>query len=722
MQEFLDCDNQVLSLIINYPKFLETTIIKDEYLEPRARTLFNILKIEYSKYKEFIIENLVKHNNFDISYYAELLNNNLYYSSREIKFNEFEKYLIDRYKTKQYEKAVREYNNNPKELYNKLTKLNDINYNENEYITAIDMYNTLEKQDEIIKIGYPILDSSLNLSKHDLLILAAGTGCVDCDTEYFNGYEWKKISDFNNNDKILQYDPKTKKAILLKPLKYHKIKEERLNYIKTSKGLDMCLSDEHNVYYLDGNNNLKNITCEKMINIHNKNKKGFSGKFITSFEYGSKGIDLSDNDIKLMCAIICDGSFDRRRETNRCYINLKKERKIIELENILQEGKHEYKKTKKKNGFTLFSFSAPRKEKEFSDYWYNCSNNQLRLICENILKWDGCEKNGRKAFSSSNKKTATFVQFAFSSCGFRARMSVRNRIGRIRIIEGKKYETKSLEYLVNISKNNTTSLKSTTKIKIVDYNTKDGYKYCFTTYTGLWVMRRNGCICITGNCGKTAFALNLLMNLSKDYQCIYFNQEMGENILHRRLTAITTGIDIRKLRNINNLEVEEINKLNFALDEIDNRKIILVNKAITMKEIETRISNIKTDRHIIAFIDHIGLIKGSGRSLYEKMTEIAKELRRISINYDCTIIGLCQLSREAQKENKIPTLQDLRDSGEIEQSARKVIFLYNENPNENQIQDMQIIIGKNDDGDKKIKAFKFDKYRQKFEEVYNGGK
>lgn len=399
MQEFLDCDNQVLSLIINYPKFLETTIIKDEYLEPRARTLFNILKIEYSKYKEFIIENLVKHNNFDISYYAELLNNNLYYSSREIKFNEFEKYLIDRYKTKQYEKAVREYNNNPKELYNKLTKLNDINYNENEYITAIDMYNTLEKQDEIIKIGYPILDSSLNLSKHDLLILAAGTGT-----------------------------------------------------------------------------------------------------------------------------------------------------------------------------------------------------------------------------------------------------------------------------------------------------------------------------------GKTAFALNLLMNLSKDYQCIYFNQEMGENILHRRLTAITTGIDIRKLRNINNLEVEEINKLNFALDEIDNRKIILVNKAISMKEIETRISNIKTDRHIIAFIDHIGLIKGSGRSLYEKMTEIAKELRRISINYDCTIIGLCQLSREAQKENKIPTLQDLRDSGEIEQSARKVIFLYNENPNENQIQDMQIIIGKNDDGDKKIKAFKFDKYRQKFEEVYNGGK
>ena len=36
------------------------------------------------------------------------------------------------------------------------------------------------------------------------------------------------------------------------------------------------------------------------------------------------------------------------------------------------------------------------------------------------------------------------------------------------------------------------------------------------------------------------------------------------------------------------------------------------------------------------------------------------------------------------------------------------------------IQEMQIIIGKNDDGNKQIKKFRFDKYKQLFEEVYNG--
>lgn len=396
MKELEYYDDQVLSLIINYPYFLEKTIIKDEYLEPKARTMFKILKNQYLEYKEFIVDKLIKNKNFDIYYFTKLLNENYFSSSREIKFNEFEKYLIDRYKKQQYEKAVREYEGNPQKLYKKLTELNEINYNENEYITAKDIYDTIESKNETINIGYPLLDKGLNLSKHDLVILAGGTGT-----------------------------------------------------------------------------------------------------------------------------------------------------------------------------------------------------------------------------------------------------------------------------------------------------------------------------------GKTAFALNLLMKLSKNYQCIYFNQEMGKNILYRRILSMTTGIDIRKLREMN-LITEEYNKVNYALDEIERRKIILINKAVTITEIERGISNIKTNKHIIAFVDHIGLIKAPGKSLYERMTETAKELRRISINYDCTIIGLCQLSRGQQKENRTPTIQDLRDSGEIEQSARKVLLIFNEKPNENKIQDIQIIIGKNDDGDKLIKKFKFDKYKQLFEEVYNG--
>ena len=60
------------------------------------------------------------------------------------------------------------------------------------------------------------------------------------------------------------------------------------------------------------------------------------------------------------------------------------------------------------------------------------------------------------------------------------------------------------------------------------------------------------------------------------------------------------------------------------------------------------------------------------------MTEIAKELRKYSLDFNCTIIGLCQLNRDAIKSNDGPKLSMLRDSGEIEQSASKVVFVWND--------------------------------------------
>lgn len=220
--------------------------------------------------------------------------------------------------------------------------------------------------------------------------------------------------------------------------------------------------------------------------------------------------------------------------------------------------------------------------------------------------------------------------------------------------------------------------------------------------------------------GKTAFALNLLDRLSKDYQCVYFNMEMSKNILYRRLLAIKTQMTLMELNDISNLKTEEKKKIKENMFEIENNKIILINKAITTEDIKEHITNIKTEKHMVVFIDHIGLIKSSGGSLYERMTNIAKELRNISLNCDCTIIGLCQLSRESQKNDSVPKLQDLRDSGEIEQSARKVIILHNKDPkNINREHEMELIIAKNDDGKQNvIKEFTFDRYTQTFSEKY----
>ena len=35
-------------------------------------------------------------------------------------------------------------------------------------------------------------------------MISAPSGCVDCETEFFNGSQWKKISDYQPGDKVLQ--------------------------------------------------------------------------------------------------------------------------------------------------------------------------------------------------------------------------------------------------------------------------------------------------------------------------------------------------------------------------------------------------------------------------------------------------------------------------------------------------------------------------------------
>lgn len=216
--------------------------------------------------------------------------------------------------------------------------------------------------------------------------------------------------------------------------------------------------------------------------------------------------------------------------------------------------------------------------------------------------------------------------------------------------------------------------------------------------------------------GKTAFALNLLLKLCENYQCIYFNMEMSKDILYKRLIAIKTGISLKELNNAKKLSSNDLKKISVASSDLEN--IILINGSINTPIVKKNILNIKTDKHIVVFLDHIGLIKASGNSLYEKMTNVAKDLRTICLDCNCTIIGLCQLSRVSQKNNEMPKLQDLRDSGEIEQSARKVVLLYDEEKDStNENHNMKMIIAKNDDGNRVIKDFVFERYTQRFKEV-----
>jgi replicative DNA helicase len=209
--------------------------------------------------------------------------------------------------------------------------------------------------------------------------------------------------------------------------------------------------------------------------------------------------------------------------------------------------------------------------------------------------------------------------------------------------------------------------------------------------------------------GKSALALNLLEDLSRNYPCTYINMEMGVASVHKRMIAIHTGIPIDELERFKYLPPVRQDEILKASKFINERHITLVNSSQNINSIREIISSHNNEHHVI-FVDHIGLIRSPGNSLYERMTYTAKELRKMSLDYNATIIALCQLSRQAAQQKK-PDLNMLRDSGEIEQSATKVMLLYSEDTGSGE--KYYIDIAKNRDGRTGTIPITFTKNNQK---------
>jgi replicative DNA helicase len=81
----------------------------------------------------------------------------------------------------------------------------------------------------------------------------------------------------------------------------------------------------------------------------------------------------------------------------------------------------------------------------------------------------------------------------------------------------------------------------------------------------------------------------------------------------------------------------------------------------------------------LVIVDYLQLVSSDQREkdLYTRITEVSKGLKGAAKATKLPIMSLCQLSREVEKRaDKRPMLSDLRDSGQIEQDADAVCFLF----------------------------------------------
>lgn len=114
--------------------------------------------------------------------------------------------------------------------------------------------------------------------------------CVSGDTEYFNGYQWKPISDYVYGEKVLQYN-EDGSAELVTPLEYISYASSDPFYEYVSSGhLRTCQTGSHDVVYKEINGDISKIKQERIL-------KGFDGLVPISVKYKGKDISPSKEEI-----------------------------------------------------------------------------------------------------------------------------------------------------------------------------------------------------------------------------------------------------------------------------------------------------------------------------------------------------------------------------------------------------------------------------------------
>ncbi len=228
-------------------------------------------------------------------------------------------------------------------------------------------------------------------------------------------------------------------------------------------------------------------------------------------------------------------------------------------------------------------------------------------------------------------------------------------------------------------------------VEEIEKNMKKKEDYTF--YTGFFELDRltdglhEGELTIIGarpGVGKTTFSLQIADKIATRKKHIaYISLEMSKEQIIQKLLAKRTRVNSRKIRN-GDLKEEEINKIGIACGEISELPINILTKANTIQQIELEARKMKNRNKLdLLIIDYLQLLRNTGnfKSREQEVAEISRTLKLLSLELEIPIIALCQLNRNASKS--VPTLADIRESGSIEQDADNVIFLYQEDKEEN---------------------------------------
>lgn len=203
--------------------------------------------------------------------------------------------------------------------------------------------------------------------------------------------------------------------------------------------------------------------------------------------------------------------------------------------------------------------------------------------------------------------------------------------------------------------------------------------------------------------GKTAVALQIIRNYSKrGLRGKMYSLEMTKEKLVSRIIIGEARVSSNRFK-FGKLTSSEVLLMNKTKEMFNSWKLNIDDKSgIGLRDIEADCLMEAQNGLDFIVIDYLGLIKLPNKNTRnEELGMVSRTLKALAKKCGIPVIALHQLSRAVESRgNKRPLLSDLRDSGELEQDADIIMFLYRDAYYTNEEgTEMELIIAKHREGE-----------------------
>ena len=264
----------------------------------------------------------------------------------------------------------------------------------------------------------------------------------------------------------------------------------------------------------------------------------------------------------------------------------------------------------------------------------------------------------------------------------------------------------TLVHVKNVLYNTYANIEELSKLKGRVSGVPTGFTALDNMLTGL----HGGELVILGarpSMGKTSLAMNIAAHaaLTAGKSVAVFSLEMPREQIALRVLCSEARVDMQKVRQ-GTLSGDDWMRLARALGPIAGSNMYLDDTAgISPSQLRSRCRRLMMDHGLdLIVVDYLGLMHADGKAENRQLevSEISRQLKAIALELKVPLLACAQLSRAStSRVDKRPALQDLRDSGSIEQDADVVMFIHREgyyDPNCEEKNVGEIIVSKQRNG------------------------